>query len=347
VRLLIDTTYRLRAPFSGTAVYTERLVEALRRSGEVEVVEAANNRRRPPAGGGWGSLRNLMADRRWTGRELPRLAAEAGAEVIHHPLPGYARSARVPQVITVHDLAFERLPDKFDPSFRRYATRVHRRAADRADVVICVSEATAQDVVDLWGVAAERIVVAPHGPGQELPAAQRSHHGDQYFLYVGDDEPRKNLVTLLAAHDRYRQAAGHPFPLVVAGSLDYSESGVLLERNPSRQRLAELYAGAVALIQPSLYEGFGLTALEAMSVGTPVIAASTPGLLEVCGDAAVYVDPSDPQALSVTMARIAADPELRRDLAQRGRQRAAGFSWAASAQAHLSAYSMALTQRPQ
>jgi glycosyltransferase involved in cell wall biosynthesis len=347
VRLLIDTTYRLRAPFSGTAVYTERLCEALRRSGEVEVVEAANQRRRAPAGGGIRSARNLLADRRWTARELPRLATQAGADLIHHPLPAYSRTVRLPQVITVHDLAFERWPDKFDRSFRRYAQRVHRRAAARADVVICVSEATAQDVRELWDVPPERIVVAPHGPGQELPAPQRNHSGDQHFLYVGDDEPRKNLDTLLAAHRRYREAAGHPIPLVLAGSLAHSESGVLLERNPSRQRLAELYAGAVALVHPSLYEGFGLTALEAMSVGVPVIAASTPGLLEVCGDAAVYVDPTDPQALAVTMARVAADPELRGDLGRRGRQRAAGFSWSRSAQAHVSAYSQALSQHRQ
>jgi glycosyltransferase involved in cell wall biosynthesis len=344
VRLLIDTTYRLRAPFSGTAVYIERLCEALRRSCEVEVVEAANQRRGPPAGGGMGSLRNLMADRRWTRHELPRLAAEAGAELIHHPLPAYART-RVPQAITVHDLAFERWPDKFDPWFRRYAKHLHRRAASRAGVVICVSEATARDVAELWGVPAERIVVAPHGPGQELPPPQREHSADEHFLYVGDDEPRKNLGALLSAHQLYREAADDPLPLVLAGSLDHSQPSIRVERNPSPQQLAELYAGAVALVHPSLYEGFGLTALEAMSVGTPVIAASTPGLLEVCADAALYVDPTDPQALAVAMARTAADPELRRDLAQRGRRRAAGFSWSRSAQAHLRAYALALSGR--
>src|SRR5260370_22951265 len=122
----MDTTSRLRAPFSGRAVYAERLCEALRRNGEVEVVEAANRRRRAPAGGGIGSARNLLADRRWTARELPRLATTAGADLIHHPLPAYAPAARVPQVITVHDLAFERWPEKFSPSFRRYAPRAHR-----------------------------------------------------------------------------------------------------------------------------------------------------------------------------------------------------------------------------
>jgi glycosyltransferase involved in cell wall biosynthesis len=326
-------------------VYIDRLCEALRRGGEVEVVEAANPRRRSPAGGGLGSLRNLMADWRWTRRELPRLAARAGADVIHHPLPAHAR-ARAPQAITVHDLAFERWPDKFDPWFRRYAHRVHRRAASRADVVICVSESTARDVAELWGVPAERIVVAPHGPGQDLPSPTREQSAGEHFLYVGDDEPRKNLDTLLGAYQRYREAAEHPLPLVLAGSLDHGQAGTRLERNPSRQQLAELYAGAVALVHPSLYEGFGLTLLEAMSAGTPVIAASTPGLLEVCGDAAVYVDPTDPQELAVTMERIATDPEQRRALASRGRQRAAGFSWSRSAEAHLRAYSLALSRRP-
>jgi alpha-1,3-rhamnosyl/mannosyltransferase len=346
VRLLIDTTYRVRAPFSGTAIYTERLCEELRRHAEVEVIEAANQRRRPPAGGGIGSARNLLSDWRWTARELPRLAGRARAELIHHPLPAHSRFTKFPQVITAHDLAFERLPDQFAPWFRRYAHWAYRAAAQAAAAVVCVSEATARDVQELWGVPEQRIVVAHHGPGQELPVPQRERGRDQHFLYVGDDEPRKNVDALLIAHRRYRETAGHPLPLVLAGNVDRSDSGVLRERNPSRQRLAELYAGAVALIQPSRYEGFGLTALEAMSAGTPVIAASIPALLEVCEDAAVYVDPANPQGLAVTMARVAADPELRRSLSERGRRRAASFSWAQSARAHLTAYAMALDRIP-
>lgn len=306
------------------------------------MIEAANHRRRPPAGGGIASAGNLLTDWRWTARELPRLAADGGVDLIQHPLPAYSRFAPVPQVITVHDLAFERLPDQFAPSFRRWARLVHRRAALLAQAVICISETTARDVRELWGVAPEQIVVAPHGPGQEIPAPQRSCRRDEHFLYVGDNEPRKNLGTLLSAHRRYREAAQHPLPLILAGPLGHDDSGIRLERNPSRQRLAELYARAVALVHPSLYEGFGLTALEAMSTGTPVIAASTPGLHEVCGDAAMYVDPADPQGLALTMARLAGDPELRRDLAQRGRRRATHFSWERSAQAHMSAYSMVL-----
>src|SRR5207245_2815922 len=99
-----------------------------------------------------------------------------------------------------------------------------------------------------------------------------------------------------AAYARYRAAAEGPLDLVLAGSASAHAPGVRLERLPDRERLAALYAGAVALLHPSLYEGFGLTVLEAMSVGTPVIAARTPGLVETCGDAARYADPSTPES---------------------------------------------------
>src|SRR5204863_3685112 len=135
------------------------LAAALRAAG-VEVVDAANTERRPPAGGGLGSVRNLLADRRWTRRELPRRAGDAGADVIHHPLPAFAPGAPCAQVVTVHDLAFETHPERFAPAFRTWARRAHRAAARRADAVVCVSEATAAQVRERWGVPGARIVVA-------------------------------------------------------------------------------------------------------------------------------------------------------------------------------------------
>src|SRR3954468_21863962 len=168
MRVLIDTTYSLRGP-SGTAVYIDRLLAALRAAG-VDVTEAANERRRPPAGGGLGSLRNLFEDQRWTLRELPRRAAVAHADVLHHPLPAIALAPSGPQVVTVHDLAFETHPELFARGFGAWARRAHREASRSAHALVCVSEATAQLVVERWGVPAERIVVAHHGPGQQLPA---------------------------------------------------------------------------------------------------------------------------------------------------------------------------------
>jgi glycosyltransferase involved in cell wall biosynthesis len=105
--------------------------------------------------------------------------------------------------------------------------------------------------------------------------------------------------------------------------------------------LAKLLNGAAALVHPSLHEGFGLTPLEAMYAGVPVIAARSPGITETCGDAARYVDPHDAHALAVALARLAHDPAARAELARRGKARAAKFSWHASARAHIAAYTLA------
>jgi glycosyltransferase involved in cell wall biosynthesis len=334
MRVVLDMTYALRGP-SGTAVYVKRLSEALRAEG-VEVVTAADERRPPPAGGGAGSARNLARDTWWTQVALPRRAREAGADVLHHPLPALARSASCAQVVTVHDLAFERLPDHFAPGFRRWASVTHRRAACRADAVVCVSQTTRRDTMARWGVEAARIVVAAHGPGQELdvPSVRAEH-----FLYVGDDEPRKNLALLLEGHARYRARAGdRALDLVLAGSARAQQDGVRCEHRPD---LAALFGGAAALVHPALHEGFGLTPLEAMHAGVPVIAARSPGLAETCADAVLYVDPYDAAGLAIQLASVAEDATLRATLAARGRDRAAAFSWRASARAHIEAYTLA------
>jgi len=338
VRVLLDTTYGLRGP-SGTGVYLERLAAALRAEG-VDVVQAADTGRAQPAGGGLGSARNLVHDARWTQVELPRRARDAGADVLHHPLPAIAARAPCPQVVTLHDLAFERLPECFDPAFRRWASLTHRRAARAADAVVCVSQTTRRDAMARWGLDGARIVVAPHGPGQAPPARDPPPAAPRHFLYVGDDEPRKNLALLLAAHRLYAGAVGAgALELVLAGrARPPQQPGVRCEPEPD---LARLFGGAAALVHPALHEGFGLTALEAMHAGVPVIAARSPGLAETCADAVAYVDPYDAGGLAHELARVAADPALRAALAARGRDRAAAFSWRASARAHIEAYTLA------
>jgi glycosyltransferase involved in cell wall biosynthesis len=343
VRILIDTTYARRAPQSGTGIYVERLCSALAELGEVDVVTVCNARRRPPAGGGIGSVRNLLADEQWTQIELPRRARAARADLIHHPLPAYAHSATLPQAVTVHDLAFEALPDKFDPAFRAIARRTHRAAARRARAVICVSHSTARDVEARWGVARERILIAPHGLGQDLGARPAPEPSGGYFLYVGDDEPRKNLGCLLAAYRLYRARVTDPIELVLAGSATAAEAGVRVEHRPSAAQLASLYAGAVALVHCALHEGFGMTLVEAMAAGTPVVAARAPGVVEVCAEAARYADANDPGSFATAMIEVAADEALGRELAARGRRRAEGFSWADSARIHVAAYSLAVS----
>lgn len=351
MRVLVDTTFALRGP-TGTGVYLARLLDELPKLG-VEVVEAQNDARRAPAGGGWRSGLNLGVDTWWTSVELPRRARASRADLIHHPLPARCPVAPVPQVVTVHDLAFERVPECFDPGFRRFASVTHRAAARHAEAVICVSRTTALDVRARWGVPEERIVVARHGPGQEVDTS-RPRPGASHFLYIGDDEPRKNLPLLLEAHRALRAMsagavpplvlAGTVDPLIASGSADRDSHGraVRLVDRPEPEMLATLLADAVALVLPSLFEGFGLTALEAMAAGVPVVAARSPGLVETCGDAALYADPHDAHDLAHVLDRVAGDAALRRDLSERGRRHAAEFSWARAARAHVQAYNLAL-----
>jgi glycosyltransferase involved in cell wall biosynthesis len=339
MRVLLDTSFAGRGP-SGTGVYVDRLAAALRDAG-VDVAEAAHATRRPPAGGGIGSLLNLASDLRWERRGLRRVAREANADVLHHPLPAFTPGAPCPQVVTVHDLAFARAPELFARGYGAYARRAHRSAARRADAVVCVSQATADDVTELWGVAPERIVVAHHGPGQDLPSV--SPRLPSHFLYVGDDEPRKNLLLLLTGYGRYREQRGaDALPLVLAGSAEADMPGVEVVRRPDPARLAELYAGALALVHPACLEGFGLTPLEALRAGVPVVAARAAAVEEVCGDAAMYVDPDSPDDLAAQLNRLQDDDDLRARLAEAGPIRAARFTWQHSAGAHVRAYTLAM-----
>jgi hypothetical protein len=319
-RVLIDTSYADRGP-SGTGVYVRELVAALRETGGVEVVEASQPRRlRRGAGNPLRSAANALLDAAWLQRGLPRAARAAEADVVHHPLPAYSSRIAAAQVSTVHDVGFERIPDAYPPAWRRLAGAQYRRAAEGCQALVCVSEATAADAVELLGADPARVVVARHGPGQALPAVERAA-APGHFLYVGDAEARKDLDLV--------RGLDLPLPLVIAGSAG---------ETVSPQRLAELLAGAAALVHPSRLEGFGLTLAEAMAAGTPVVARRTPAAEELCGDAALLVDAD---GLGPALERIAAEPELRERLSAAGRERAARLSWADSALTHVSAYTLA------
>jgi glycosyltransferase involved in cell wall biosynthesis len=218
----------------------------------------------------------------------------------------------------------------------------------RADRIIAISHATQRDLIAAYDVPPEKVTVIheaadprfqPQPP--EAVEAVRTRYGlpERYLLSVGTIEPRKNLTRLLEAFEALH-AEGLTDALVVVGGRGwlYDDFFARLERSPAREAvlfpgyvpdadLPPIYAGAQALAFPSLYEGFGLPVLEAMACGAPVACSNTSSLPEVAGDAALLFDPHDVTAITQALHRLLSDDTLHADLQQRGRGRAATFSW--------------------
>jgi alpha-1,3-rhamnosyl/mannosyltransferase len=271
----------------------------------------------------------------WT---FPRLLGRLGASLVHTQ---YAIPLRCPcpAVVTVHDVSFERDPGSMPRSERAVFRRVVPRAVRRARRVLTVSERSRDDIVGLYRVPPEHVVVTPNGVDPAFHPGEAGERG--YALVVGAIQARKNqLAALAAAHE-----AG--LPLVVVGPTrdaaladELRRRGARLEGYVPVERLAELYRGAACLVQPSTYEGFGLPVLEAMASGTPVVTVADDALLEVVGEAAVVRDEA---ALADGIREAVADRDR---LAWAGLERARAFSWRATAEATVAVYLQALASAP-
>lgn len=257
--------------------------------------------------------------------------------------------AGVPSVVTAHDMAIYRHPEWF-PERQWLSVRVAvPRSMRTADAVIAVSSSTARDLAELFGLGPERVTVVPEAVSEifrPLTAAElegaRVQFGlpERFLLFVSTIEPRKNVDTLLEAWSRLPSRP----ELVLAGGWGWRHEevrarlekwagrGVRLLGGVPPERLPQLYNLATALAHPAWYEGFGLTPLEAMACGTPVVAADASSLPEVVGDAGLLVDPGDVEGWTRALERVLEDGELRRQLRARGLERAAGFTWSRTAE---------------
>ncbi|QOY86101.1 glycosyltransferase family 4 protein [Paludibaculum fermentans] len=239
-----------------------------------------------------------------------------------------------PAVCTFHDL-FVLTSDYSSPDFRARFAGQARHAAQRADLIICVSRFTANQVRDLLGVPEARLRVIPHGT--HLPPAAPAARRGPVILHVGAVQLRKNLLRLVSAFERN---APPPWQLVLAGSDGYGAAAIheRIAASPARdrisvtgwvdnQRLDALYASAAIFAFPSLDEGFGIPVLEAMAHGLPVISSNRSALPEACGDAALLVDPTQEEEIGLALRRLIQDEDLRNMLVRLGHSRAAEFSW--------------------
>lgn len=269
---------------------------------------------------GEGRLATVKRDALWYPLQLGR--ASRSFDLLHCPTFRAPLRPRCPLVVTVHDLALERLPEVFPRWHRETGRRALRAGVRAADAVVAVSEFTADELVELLDVPRERIRVVPNGLEPVFTPAGPSADGD-YVLAVGTLEPRKNLAVALQA----AELAG--VELRVAGTAGWG--GIEVPGwigEPTDDELAALYRGARCLVFPSLYEGFGLPVLEAMACGTPVVTADAGGTAEVAGDAAVLVDPLVPEAIAEGIKTAASEHER---LVAAGLERAAAFTWSRSA----------------
>ena len=265
-------------------------------------------------------------------------------------------------VVTVHDLGYLYFPQAHPTLARIYLDLSTRWSAHVAVHVIADSQATKDDLVRHYGVPAAKITVAYPGRDESLrrvddpvsleAAKQRYGITGEYLLYIGTLQPRKNLVRLIRAFSNLKsqtpalatstsaRASVSNLKLVLTGSKGWLYDEILAEVKrlglegrvlfPGRVADADkaaLMSGAMTLVHPSLYEGFGFTVVEAMQCGTPVICSNTSSLPEVAGDAAWLVDPLDGDALAQAMLRVVQDAALRQSLVERGYTQAQKFSW--------------------
>jgi len=282
-------------------------------------------------------------------------------DVFHSPdyvLPPLRRGKTL---VTIHDLSFVRYPEGAEPNLRGYLSAAVPRSLEEADLILGDSEHTRQDIMELFGVAPERVQVVYPGVDQAfrviedqqaLAAVKEGYSLDYPFiLSVGTLEPRKNLIRLLDAYAVLRAGGDLEHKLVIAGGKGWLYDGIFrrvealsLQEDVTflgylpEEHLPAVYCLSDLLVFPSLYEGFGLPPLEAMACGTPVVTSDSSSLPEVVGEAGLMVPPDDTEALAETIRKVLADSELREDLVRRGLSRAAEFTWQATGEKLLAIY---------
>ena len=335
-----DMTFPSRNP-AGSGVYANELLEALQRRDEVEMSVVAAHKVGLPNTLWW-----LAGGAR---------GAAAGVKLLHCPAFVAPWRPGVPLVLTIHDTSTQRFPEDHPLEWRTYTNFILPRRARVASCVITGTEYTKGEIVRDLGVRADRVAVTPYGVSERFAGPRRTSRppgAHPLLIFPGAPTRRKNLDVVLSAlahapdgsalrrsHLAITGAVADQFPkhqarieyLGLAGRVDWRG------RVPAEQ-MPELVANADVLVYPSLYEGFGFPALEAMLARTPVVASNATCLPEVLGDGALLVEPHDVGAFSAAVEAVLTQEEVRRGLIDRGRTRVERYSWPKCAAETLAIY---------
>jgi glycosyltransferase involved in cell wall biosynthesis len=293
---------------------------------------------------------------------VPVHAARYHLDVLHGLVNVLPLLTRVPRVVTVHDLAFLRHPERFRRSRASYLRPAVSMSVRRADHIIAISASTRADLLELLGVAPDRVTVIYPGVAERfrpLPAEEvkefrtRELGGRRYILHVGTLEPRKNIDLLIRAFAGAAEAAHPDLDLVLAGARGWMyaplfalvrelglESRVHFLDHVTASELPLWYNAADLFAYPSAYEGFGLPVAEAMACGVPTITSSSSSLIEVTAGAGLAVETGSLESLRMALARVLDTPHLAGELRRRGLERARIFTWPAAARATARVYEL-------
>jgi glycosyltransferase involved in cell wall biosynthesis len=288
----------------------------------------------------------------WQQLRLPRRVARADIDLLWSPLLTLPAWLPKPGVVTVHDLTALLYPESHRLKVKLSILPFLNRTLDLAHRVVVDSRATADDLRFHFPECAARVEVVYPGVGAEFrPApteaveATRRELGcpEGYLLYVGTLEPRKNVSLLIDVWEALRAEDSSVPQLVLVGGYGWGSRGLVrrIEQleplglaylgHTDRARLIQLFQAASVFVYPSFYEGFGLPPLESMACGVPTITSNRSSLIEVAGNGALTIDPDDADSLAAALRRVLSNPQLARELGERGLEQAGRFSWVQAA----------------
>jgi glycosyltransferase involved in cell wall biosynthesis len=295
------------------------------------------------------AARHVLAFKYWYDLAAAAEVRRQKADVWVQPYGFCSLTSSVPQLLFVHDISFKHFPKQVSWHQRWYYQWGTPRFLKKAKQVLTVSEFSKKDILAHYPIDPDKISVASgasrsifHNIHWAEKDAIKSGYADgrEYFLFVGGIHPRKNLLNLLKAFSLFKKWQKSNMKLLVAGRLAWQYEGLIeklktykyrddlvLLKYVSDDELAKITASAYALVYPSFFEGFGLPILEAMQSGTPVICSNTSSMPETAADAALLADPNDPASIAKQMLAVYKVETLRDELVQKGKLRAADFSW--------------------
>jgi glycosyltransferase involved in cell wall biosynthesis len=344
--------YQLRALFARDEPFEYRAVATCPRGGRRDLAGLESHLSRTTLLPHAGLIRYYL----WGWFDWPPIEYFCGeAAIVHnfsHQVPATRHATRV---VTVHDLSFVRVPETHTRRAIAIQTALIRQTVTRADVIVAVSKSCKDDLMDLYGVAADRIVHVPNGvnldefratPQPDTLDALKKRLGiaRDYFIHLGTIEPRKNIPRLIQAYGRVRQRYADCPQLVLVGKPGWKSQPSLDAMRPlmdrgdivhpgylAREEAVLLLGGATACVYPSLYEGFGLPVLEAMASHTPVLTSNVSSLPEVVGDTGLLVDPCDVDAIEAGLVALLDERATAEGRLAAAYDRAATFTWDRSA----------------